>query len=114
MSVLVSRLKTFKPVELGSLAFYALTGLLLLVFLPFTGFPPHVGFLGIFSLITAYSLLMRRAWAPWFVAFLLVVNTVFSLDILLTIGFTNVLVALSMIGYVIFTWFFALTIILKD
>jgi uncharacterized membrane protein YfhO len=113
MSALVSRLKTFKPIQLGSLAFYALTGLLLLVFLPFTGFPPHMGFMGILSLITAYSLLMKRFWAPWLVAFMFVIITVFTLDILLSVGFSDILVGLSMLGYAVFTWLFTAISFLK-
>ncbi|MCL4430470.1 MAG: hypothetical protein M1167_06930 [Chloroflexi bacterium] len=59
---LATKLKTFKPFELASLAFYALSGLILLVSLPLTGYPPHLGFLGILSLITAYSLFLKRVW----------------------------------------------------
>jgi hypothetical protein len=110
---LVPRLKTFKPFELASLAFYAVTGIILLAFLPLTGYPPHVAFLGIISLITVYSLFGKRVWAPWLVAALVIVNSVFALDVLFSIGFSNVLVALSMLGYAVLTWLFTAYLLLK-
>lgn len=110
---LATKLKTFKPFELASLAFYAVTGIILLAFLPLTGFPPHLGFLGILSLITAYSLFLKRGWAPWLVAVLFITITAFSLDILFSIGFSNVLVALSVLAYAVLTWVFTTYIILK-
>ncbi len=113
MSSIATNIKTLKPTQLASLAFYALTGLLLLVFLPFTGFPPHMGFLGILSLITAYSLMMKRAWTPWLIGVLFVIITVFSLDILVTIGSSNLMVGLSMLGYAVLTWLVTVIFVLK-
>ncbi len=110
---IATKLKTFKPFELASLAFYALTGLILLAVLPLTGFPPHLGFLAIFSLITAYSLFLKRGWAPWLVAILFIVNTAFSLDVLISVGFSNLLVGLSMLGYAVLTWLFTAYLLLK-
>ena len=110
---LATKLKTFKPFQLAAIAFYAVTGIILLTFLPLTGYPPHLGFLGILSLITAYCLFAKRGWAPWLVAVLFIVNTAFSLDILFSIGFSNVLVALSMLAYAVLTWVFTAYIILK-
>jgi hypothetical protein len=106
-------LKTFKTVQLASIAFYAVTGLILFAFLPLTGYPPHLGFLGIVSLITAYSLFAKREWAPWIVAILFIVTTAFSLDVLFSIGFSNTMVALSMIAYAVLTWFFTASLLLK-
>jgi len=110
---LATKLKTFKSFELASIAFYAFTGIILLAFLPLTGFPPHLGFLGILSLITAYSLFAKRGWAPWLVAILFITNTAFSLVTLYSVGFSNVPVALSMLAYAILTWVFTAYIILK-
>ena len=110
---LSKRLKNFKPFQLASIAFYAVTGLILLAFLPLTGYPPHLGFLGIFSLITAYSLFVKRGWAPWIVAILFIVNTAFSLDVLLSIGFSNIVVALSMLAYAFLTWMFTAYLLMK-
>jgi hypothetical protein len=111
---LATKLKTFKPLEIASLAFYAVTGIILLAFLPLTSFPPHLGFLGIFSLITAYSLFLRRGWAPWLVASMFIIITAFSLDTLLTVGFSNILVGVSMLGYAVLTWLLTAYLLLKQ
>jgi hypothetical protein len=110
---LASKLRTFKPLELASFAFYAVTGIVLLAFLFLTGFPPHVAFLGILSLITAYSFFAKRAWTTWLVAALFIIITAFTLDTLFSVGFSNVLVGLSMIGYAVLTWIFTAYILLK-
>ena len=110
---LATKLKTFKPIQLAAIAFYAVTGIILLAFLPLTGYPPHLGFLGIFSLITAYSLFVKRGWALWLVAVVFVVNTVFSMDTLISTGFINVLVAVSMVGFALLTWLFTAYLLLK-
>jgi hypothetical protein len=110
---LATQIKSFKLFQLAAMAFYAVSGIILLAFLPFTGYPPHLGFLGILSLITVYSLFAKRAWAPWLVAILFITNTAFSLDILISIGFSNILVALSVFTYAILTWVFTAYILLK-
>jgi hypothetical protein len=110
---LVAKLKKFNRIRLASIAFFAVTGILLLAFLPLTGFPPHVGFLGIVSLISAYSLFNKRAWSPWIVFILLITNTVFSLFTLYAVGFSNILVALCMLTYAGLTWIFSSLLLLK-
>jgi hypothetical protein len=110
---LVTKLKTFKPLQIASLGFYAVAGIILLAFLPLTGYPPHLGFLGILSLITAYSFFQKRAWAPWLIAVLFITNTAFSLDTLFSVGFSNISVATSMVVFVVLTWFFTAYILLK-
>jgi hypothetical protein len=110
---LATKLKTFKPFELASLAFYALTGIILLAVLPLTSYPPHLGFLGILSLITAYSLFAKRGWAPWLVAAIFIVISAFSLDILFSTGFSNLLVGLSTLAYAILTWVFTAYLLIK-
>jgi hypothetical protein len=110
---LATKLKTLKPLELASLAFYAVTGLILLLSLPLTSYPPHLAFLGILSLITAYCLFTKRAWAPWLVATLSITITAFSLIILISAGFSNVLVALSVLAYAVLTWVFTAYLLLK-
>ena len=110
---LATKLKTFNPTQLAFIAFFALTGIILLAFLPLTGFPPHLGLIAIVSLITAYSLFAKRAWAPWLVIILFVINTVFSLYTLYSIGLSNTLIALSMIAYAALTWVVTAYLILK-
>jgi len=110
---LLAKLKTQKPFELTSLAFYVVTGIILMASLPLTGYPPHVGFLGILSLITAYSLFTKRAWAQWLVAGLFITITAFTLVTLVSAGFSNILVAISMLGYAVLTWVFTMYLLLK-
>jgi hypothetical protein len=103
---IATKLKSFNRIQLASIAFYAVSGILLLALLPFTGFPPHMGFLGIVSLITAYSLFTKRAWAPWLVFIMLVTITVFSGVTLYSVGFSNLLVTALILPYLVLAWVF--------
>jgi hypothetical protein len=82
------------------------------VALPFTNYAPHLSFLGIVSLITAYSVFAKRAWASWLVAVLLIVTSVFSIYTLAAAGFSNLLVGLSMVGLLVLTWLAAVYLLL--
>jgi hypothetical protein len=110
---IAKRLKSFNRLEIASIAFFGIVGIILLAALPLSGYPPHLGFLAIVSLITAYSLFTKRAWAPWLVAFLFIVNTAFSLYTLYAVGFSNITVALSMIALAILTWLVTIVMLLK-
>ena len=110
---IATKLKTQKPLQLASLAFFAVTGTILLVTLQLTGYPPHVGFLGILSLITAYSFFLKRTWAPWIVAILFITITGFAIVTLASAGFSNLLVGLSMLGYFILTLIFTAYLLLN-
>jgi hypothetical protein len=99
--------------ELASLAFYAVTGILLLVALPFSDFAPHLALLGILSLILAYSLFTKKVWTRWLIAVLFVAASVFAIFTLYSAGFSNLLVALSVVGYLLLTWAFAFYMLLK-
>jgi hypothetical protein len=107
-----ARIHKLERNELLSIAFYIVSGILLLVALPFTNYAPHLGFLGIVSIITAYSLFVKRAWAPWLVAVLLIVNSVFSIYTLAAAGFSNLLVGLSMVGLLVLTWLVSIYLLL--
>jgi hypothetical protein len=110
---LATKLKALNRMEIASIAFYAVTGIILFVFLPLSGFPPHLALIGIVSLITAYSMFTKRVWAPWLVGILFVVNSVFSLYTLYAVGFSNALTAVSMIVYAVLTWVFSINILLR-
>jgi len=112
LAALTHRIKNFNRTELAALAFYALSGILLLVSLPLTGYPPQLGLLGILSLITGWSLFTRRTWAPYLVFILFAAATVFSLWILAAAGFSNVLVGISMTVYAVLTIVFAVYLLL--
>jgi uncharacterized membrane protein (DUF2068 family) len=110
---IATKLKSFNRVELASIAFYAIAGVILLAFLPLTSFAPQLGLLGILSLIAAYGLFTKRAWMPWLVFVLFAAATAFSLYTLYSVGFSNALLGISMIPYAVLTWVFSLYILLK-
>jgi hypothetical protein len=87
-----------------SLVFYAVTGIICLAVLPLTGFPPHIGIIGIVSLLTAYGLFGKRAWTIWFVVIVFLIGTAFSVA---TLYFgRDPLLDVSMVAYFILTWIF--------
>ena len=110
---IATKLKSFDRIELASLAFYAVSGIILLVFLPLTSFAPQLGLLGVLSLIVAYGLFTNRDWAPWLLFILLVAGLAFSLYTLYAVGFSNALVGTSMIAYAALTVIFSVSILLK-
>jgi hypothetical protein len=110
---IATKLQRFNRIELASIAFYAITGILLLASLPLTGFPPHISAIGIISLIAAYSMFTKRGWAPCLIAILFFTASAFALFTLYSVGFSNALVALSMIAYVALTWLFTIYLLLK-
>jgi len=109
---LASKLKVSR-IELVSTAFYAVSGVILLIFLFLTGYPPHVAFLGVLSLIVAYGVFTRRKWTPWVNFVLFAGASTFAIYTLISIGFSNLIVAIEMIAYIALTWVFAYYNLLK-
>jgi hypothetical protein len=112
LASLASRLKSFNRIELAAIAFYAVTGIILLAFLPLTGFPPQLGLLGVLSLITDYGIFTKRAWAPWVLFILFAAASTFSIYTLAVTGFSSALIGISMIVYAVLTWVFAIYLLL--
>jgi hypothetical protein len=110
---IAAKLKTMTQIERASLAFYTVTGILLLVALPLSDYAPHLGLLGILSLIVAFSFFTKKVWTRWLIAILFVAASVFAIFTLYSAGFSNLLVGLSMLGYLLLTWVFAFYILLK-
>jgi hypothetical protein len=110
---LASKLDSHSRIEIASTAFYAVTGIILLVFLFLSGFPPHLGLLGALSLVVAYGIFTDRKWTAWINFILFIGSTTFSAYTLASIGFSNVIVALEMIVYLVLTWVFAYYNLLK-
>jgi hypothetical protein len=110
---LATKLNSYSRIELASTAFYAISGIILLVFLFPTGFPPQLGLLGVLSLIVAYGVFTKRKWASWINFILFVGASTFALFTLISIGFSNVTIALEMIVYLTLTWVFAFYNLLK-
>jgi hypothetical protein len=104
MSSLTSKLKEMSKPELGSFAFYIVSGILFLALLFITTFPPHLLALGILSIITGYSVLTKRSWAVYLIVINLVTATVFALWTAVNVGSSNWLTTLSLIAYLILTW----------
>ena len=104
---LASRLKRFNRIELAALVFYGISGIILLAFLPLTGYPPQLALLGILSLITDYGIFINRGWAPWLLFILFAGASTFSIYTLAVAGFSNALIGVSLIAYAVLTWVFA-------
>lgn len=99
-----SKLKVESIGMLLAVSFYTIVGIAFLAVLPMTGFPLHLGIIGISSLITAYGLFMKRSWTIFLVFTLLFVATTFSLYMLYYYLPNDYLLALSMVAYLILTW----------
>jgi hypothetical protein len=110
---LATNLKSFKRIELASLLFYAVTGIIFFVFLPLSNFAPQLGLLGIVSLIVTFGLFTKRGWAPWLLFVLFVAASAFSIFTISAAGFSNPLLGVGMIAYVALTWLFGVYIFLK-
>ena len=110
---LITRLRRFNRVEIAALAFYAIAGIALFVYLPLTDFPPQLGLLGVLSLVTVYGIFTKRGWMPWLVFVLFAGVTAFSIFTLYSVGFSNVSLGVSMLVYAVLTWIFTAYILLK-
>lgn len=108
-----SYFKNMNRAQISALSFFAVVGVLLLAVLPLSSYPPHLGFLGIVSLITAYSILTKRPWANWLIFILVVTNSVFGLYTLLAVGLSNMVVAALALAYTVATWTVAVLLVLK-
>jgi hypothetical protein len=101
-----SKLKTSSLPSLASALFYGVAGLLFLALLFVSGFPPHVGLIGIVSVAAAYGLFTNQGWARYLVAALLFVGTTFALITFYFALRTDTLTAAGMIVYAVLTWVF--------
>ncbi len=111
---LASKLKATELITLAPIIFFVAVGVIFLILLPFTGFPPHIGLVGILSLIAAYGLLKKRFWVMWLVGVLFVAAMTLSLYTLLFAGFSNLTVGLGMVAYAVLTLVVTLYLVLKS
>ncbi len=86
--------------------FYTIVGIVFLVLLPLSGFAPHIGLLGIISLITAYGLFRKRAWSFWLIIILFVSATTFAIFMVYGNLAKEPFTSLVMVAYLILTWIF--------
>ena len=108
-----SQLKKTDTGTLAPIIFYAATGIILLILLPLANSPPHIGFTGLMSLITAYGLFTKRRWAKWLVGAIFFVATTMSLYTVYLIQLSNIFATISLILYVVFTWYFTYYVLFK-
>lgn len=101
-----SALKKASVETTASVIFYAAVGIVFLVVLPFVNFPPHIGMTGMMSIVAAYGLLTKRAWAPWLVVALFLVALTITAFTLFFSMFVNWPVNLGLIVYVILSFYF--------
>jgi len=105
----VSISSTLKNLSIGATAsviFYAAAGIIFLVVLPFVNFPPHIGLTGMMSIVAAYGLFTKRAWAPWLVVALFLVALTISAFTLFFSMFVNWPVNLVLVVYLILNFYF--------
>jgi uncharacterized membrane protein (DUF2068 family) len=93
--------------------FYATVGIIFLILLPMSGFAPHIGLLGIISLVTAYGFFRKRAWSFWLVVILFVSATTFAVFVLYDVMANELFTSLAMVAFLILTWIFTGYAILK-
>jgi len=108
-----STLKNTPSGTLATIAFYIASGIILLVLLPLSNYPPHIGLTGLMSLITAYTLFTKRSWARWLVAALFFVTTTMTMYTVAVILFSNIIVTIGMLVYAIITWYFTYYVFIK-
>jgi len=110
---LKSKLKIESIGMFTAFVFYAIVGIVWFAVLPMANFPPHIGLLAIFSLITAYGVFKKRIWATWLVVMLFFVVTTFSAYMLYYFVWENIFLGISMIAYLVLTWIFTTYIAIK-
>lgn len=103
---LKSKLRIESVGMLAAFAFYAFAGMICLFVLPMSGFPPHMGIIGILSLITAYGFVKSRVWTLWVVVVLFFVGTTFSGYMLYRAFWKNMFLDVILIVYLLLTWVF--------
>ncbi len=110
---MTAHLKNMNSAQRSALGFFAVTGIILLAALPLSSYPPHLGFLGIVSLITAYSIFTKRPWANWLIFILVITNSAFGLYTFSAVGFSNIIVAATSLAYTVLTWMVTILLLLK-
>lgn len=111
---LKSKLKIESVGMFTALMFYALAGIIFLGVLAIDYLtPPHLGIIGILSLITAYGLFKKRNWSLWVVVALFFIGTTFSAYTLYYAFGKDLLLNISAIAYLILTWVFTIYVAVK-
>jgi len=101
-----SKLKMESVGMVLTLIFYLIVGIISFVALVIAYFPPHIGIIGIFSLVTAYGLFRKRNWTIWFVVMLFFIATTFATYTLYYYFGQDLLFTVEVLAYLILTWVF--------
>jgi hypothetical protein len=101
-----SKLKMESVGMVLTLIFYLIVGIVSFAELVITYFPPHIGIISIFSLVTAYGLFRKRSWAIWFVVMLFFIATAFATYTLYFFFGQDLLFTVGVLAYLILTWVF--------
>jgi uncharacterized membrane protein (DUF2068 family) len=78
-----------------------------------SGFAPHIGLLGIISLVTAYGFFRKRIWSFWLVVILFISATTFAVFMIYDVMANELFTSLVMVAFLILTWIFTGYAILK-
>lgn len=103
---LKSKLKIENVGMFVAFVFYAAVGIFSFAVLVMDFRLIHIGIIGILNLITAYGLIKKRDWAIWLIIALFFIATTFSAITLYYVLGNDLLLAISMIAYLILTWVF--------
>jgi len=103
---IASKLKMDSIGMMLALLFYAVVGIVCFVVMAIAYFPPHIGIIGIFSLVTAYGLFRKRSWTIWFVVVLFLTATAFATYTLYYYFWQNLLFTVGVLAYLVLTWVF--------
>jgi len=106
-------LKIENAATLVPFAFYIVAGIIFLAVLPLSNFPPHIGIIGILSLLTAYGLIRKRFWTLWIAVMLLFIATTFSIVTFYYSFGEFLLLDISLAAYLILTWIFTVYVAMK-
>jgi len=101
-----SRLKIQNIGMFSASMFYVIAGIVLLIALLVTGFPPHIGIIAIFSLATAYGLFKKRSWTIYFIFIIFFTVTAFAVYTLYSYFLQNALFTTAILVYLALTWIF--------
>ncbi len=110
---IAERLKIDDKGIFASLLFFAVSGVIFLGLLPSSDYAPHIGILGIFSLISAYGLLEKRSWSIYLVLIVFFSGTIFAAYMLYYGLVSDLITGLLALAYVVLTWIFTILVAAK-
>jgi len=110
---LKSKLKIENLGVFAALVFYAVAGIICFIVLSIANFPPHLGIIGVLSLLSAYGLFQKRFWTVWIVFMLFFIVTATAAVTLFSYFGKDLFLDISMLAYLILTWIFTAYVAIK-